>query len=248
MSLTCVLIDDEPKALTSLSYELKAFSDKIQILHQYSSAADALIFLENTQQQVDVVFLDINMPEMDGLQFLDKFQNRPFEVVFTTAHSDYAIEAFKKEAIGYLVKPIDREDLEAVILRLERQVEKLGFADKIEAAIDLLSNVGLGPRKIKLTLDKKIIFIDPDDIIYCESDGNYCKVILADQRELFLTQKLKQVSELLPANLFYRVHNSYLINLSKVKEFHKNEGYIVLENDIKIPVSRQKRNEVLGRL
>lgn len=248
MSLTCVLIDDEPKALTSLSYELKAFSDRLQILNQFSSAVSALSFLGNPQQQVDVIFLDINMPEMDGLEFLDKFPNRSFEVVFTTAHSDYAIEAFKKEAVGYLVKPIDREDLEAVILRLERQIDKINFADKIEAAIDRLSNVGLGPRKIKLTLDKKIVFTDPDDIIYCESDGNYCKVILGNKRELFLTQKLKQVSELLPTNLFYRVHNSYLINLSKVKEFHKNEGYIILENDIKIPVSRQKRNEVLDRL
>lgn len=247
MSLTCILVDDEPKALTSLSYELQAFVDRIQIVEQLTSPKGAQIFLES--QSVDVVFLDINMPEIDGLTFLDAFPQRNFEVVFTTAHSDHAIDAIKKEAIGYLVKPIDAEDLDKVIDRLERRIGKEPFADKLEAAIDRLNNIGMGPKKIKLNLDKKIVFIDPNDIIYCESDGNYCKIILeGEQKDLFLTQKLKQVSELLPDDLFYRAHNSYLINLRKVKEFHKPDGYILMENNIKIPVSRQKRNEVLDRL
>ncbi len=247
MSLTCILVDDEPKALTSLSYEFQAFADRIRIVAQFTNPKDAQVFL--VSQSVDVVFLDINMPEIDGLTFLDAFPQRNFEVVFTTAHSDHAIAAIKKEAIGYLVKPIDSEDLDKVVDRLERRIGKDPFADKLEAAIDRLNNIGLGPRKIKLTLDKKIVFIDPNDIVYCESDGNYCKIMLAgDQKDLFLTQKLKQVSELLPDDLFYRTHNSYLINLHKVKEYHKPEGYILMEDNTKIPVSRQKRNEVLDRL
>lgn len=246
MSLTCVLIDDEPKALTSLAYELQAFADRVQIVEQFSDTMAAQSFLET--KHVDVVFLDINMPVMDGLTFLEAFPQRGFEVVFTTAHSEYAIDAFKKEAIGYLVKPIDFEDLDAVIQRLEKRFEKDGFADKIEAAIDRLSQAGMGIRKVKLTLDKKIVFIDPNEIIYCESEGNYCRIIMEKDSDLFLTQNLKRVSELMPPHQFYRVHNSFLINLDKVKEFYKNEGYIVLENDIRIPVSRQKRNEILGRL
>src|SRR5690606_10819759 len=247
MSLTCLLVDDEPKALTSLSYELQAFADRIQIVGQLTSPKEAQVFLESNS--VDVVFLDINMPEIDGLTFLDAFPQRNFEVVFTTAHSNHAIDAIQKEVIGYLVKPIDSEDLDKVVERLERRIGKDPFADKLEAAIDRLNNIGMGPKKIKLNIDKKIVFIDPNDIIYCESDGNYCKIILeGEQQDLFLTQKLKQVSELLPDDLFYRAHNSYLINLRKVKEFHKPDGYILMENNIKIPVSRQKRNEVLDRL
>lgn len=247
MNLTCILVDDEPKALTSLSYELHNFADRIQIIEQFTSSKKAQIFLES--QSVDVVFLDINMPEIDGLTFLDAFPQRNFEVVFTTAHSNHAVNAIKKEAIGYLVKPINPEDLEQVIDRLERRIGKDPFADKLEAAIDRLNNIGMGPKKIKLNLDKKIVFIDPNNIIYCESDGNYCKIILeGEQKNLFLTQKLKQVSELLPNDQFYRVHNSYLINLQKVKEFYKTDGYILMENNIKIPVSRQKRNEVLDKL
>lgn len=246
MTLTCILVDDEPKALTSLSYELKKFEDRIRILRQFSDTGDAAEFLR--EKAVDVVFLDINMPNIDGMKFVELFPERNFEVIFTTAHSDYAIEAIRKNAIDYLVKPIDSDDLETVLLRLEKIVEKSSFSSKIVAAIDRLNTVGIGPKKIKFSVDKKIVFIEPNSIIYCESDGNYCKVILEDNKELFLTQKLKQVAELIPDDLFYRVHNSYLINLSKVKEFHKNEGYIVLDHNIKIPVSRQKRNEVLDRL
>lgn len=246
MSLTCILIDDEPKALTSLKYELQNFADRIQIVGQFSCPETAKLYLETNT--IDVLFLDISMPSTDGFQFLESITQRNFEVVFTTAHSDYAVEAFKKEAIGYLVKPIDPEDLEKVIDLLERRIGKDPYADKLEAALDKLNSMGMGPKKIKLTLDKKIVFVDPNEIIYCESDGNYCKIILEDDRDLFLSQKLKQVSELLPADQFYRVHNSYLINLRKVKEFYKNEGYILLENNVKIPVSRQKRNEVLDRL
>lgn len=247
MSLTCILVDDEPKALTSLSYELQAFTDRVQIVAQFTNPKEAQAFLES--QSVDVVFLDVNMPDMDGFSFLEAFPQRNFEVVFTTAHSDHAVDAIKKEAIGYLVKPIDAEDLDKVVDRLERRIGQDPFADKLEAAIDRLNGIGMGPKKIKLTLDKKIVFIDPNEIVYCESDGNYCKIILEDEnKDLFLTQKLKQVSELLPADLFYRAHNSYLINLRKVKEFHKPDGYILMDNDAKIPVSRQKRSEVLERL
>src|SRR5690606_6651459 len=218
MSLTCILVDDEPKALTSLNYELQAFAERIQIVEQFTHPKEAQCFLET--QSIDVVFLDINMPEIDGLTFLDAFPERNFEVVFTTAHSDHAIDAIKKEAIGYLVKPIDAEDLDKVVDRLERRIGKEPFADKLEAAIDRLNKNDIGTKKNKLNMDKKIVFIDPNDIIYCESDSNYCKIILdGEHKHLFLTQQLKQVSELLPDELFYRVHISYLINLRKVKEF-----------------------------
>lgn len=246
MSLFCILVDDEPKALTSLNYELGFLKERIQVLQQFSDAKAALTFLET--QKVDVVFLDVDMPGMNGFAFLDMVPQREFEVVLTTAHSQYGVDAFKKEVFGYLVKPIDAEDLESVIKRLEKKVQKGAFSEKIEAAIDLLNDLGNGPKKIKLSLDKKIVFVEPDEVLYCESDGNYCKVILDNNKEFFLTQKLKQVAELMPPHLFYRVHNSFLINLQKVKEFHKNDGIIVLEGGIKIPVSRQKRNEVLERL
>lgn len=246
MALTCILVDDEQKALTSLDYELGQFVDRIQVLERFIDARAAVEFVKI--HAVDVVFLDVNMPGMNGMKFMDCFPYRDFEVVFTTAHSEYAVDAFKLEATGYLVKPIDSDDLETVVCRLEKKIAQGNFSSKIETALDRLHSLGAGPKKIKFTLDKKIVFIEPDDVVYCESDGNYCKVVLVGDKQLFLTQKLKQVQEAMPPDSFYRVHNSYLINLHKVKEFYKQEGYVVLDTGKKIPVSRQKRSDVLDRL
>lgn len=246
MVLNCILVDDEPKALTSLDYELSQFADRVRVVAQFLDARAAFEFLK--ENDVDVVFLDVNMPGMDGMAFVDSFSQRDFEVVFTTAHSEFAVDAIKREAAGYLVKPIDADDLEALLNRLEKKITQSNFSNKIETALDRLHNLGAGPKKIKLTLDKKIVFIEPDEVVYCESDGNYCKVVLIDDKQLFLTQKLKQVQAAMPTDSFYRVHNSYLINLNKVKEFHKQEGYLVMDTGKRIPVSRQKRSDVLDRL
>ncbi len=246
MSLTCMLVDDEPKALTSLKYELQQFKDRVEIVSQFSEARSALVYLE--AHTVDVVFLDINMPNLNGMKFLDAFSCRNFEVIFTTAHSEYAIDAFKKEALDYLVKPIDQDDLDKALQRAEKKIQQRSVSEKIEEAMDRLNSLGIGTRKIKLNMDKKVVFLEPDEILYCESDGNYCKVFLENEKELFLTQKLKQVAEQMPPPVFYRVHNSYLINMQKVKEFYKNDGCVMLKNGKAIPVSRQKRNEVLERL
>lgn len=245
MSLTCILIDDESIALASLAHDLKVFKDRVTVLAKFRDPRTAVGFLGETQ--VDAVFLDVNMPGMTGIEFLELFPQRDFDVIFTTAYSEYALEAFKSEAIGYLVKPIDPDELEQSIIRLEKNRKQEYSAQRLESAIDLLSTMEGINRKIKFSVDKKIVLVEPQQILYCASDGNYCRVILEDGQELFLSQKLKQVADLLPDHLFFRVHNSFLINLQKVKEFHKSEGYVILETGDKIPVSRQKRNEILDK-
>lgn len=246
MSLTCILIDDEPKALTSLRYELQRLEGRIQPVASFMQPRKAIAFLKTTP--VDLVFLDINMPGMNGLAFLDNFPDRTFEVVFTTAHSEYAIEAFKKAAIGYLMKPIEADELEAVIQRAERLIVSENIYYKIEEALDRFNKLCKGSKKIKLALEKRLVLIDPNEVVYCESDGNYCKIILDNGKEFLISQKLKQISELLPEDQFFRIHNSYLINLEKVQEFHRNDGYILMKGEIQIPVSRQKKQEFMEKL
>lgn len=233
MSLACILIDDEPSALASLAMDLQVHEQRIRVLGQFDNPLKAARFLNGNE--VDVLFLDVDMPGMTGLEFLDLFPNRDFDVIFTTAHSKYAVQAFKSEAIGYLVKPIDPEELEQVISRVEK-ARNVDFTR--ESA----------HRKIKFSVDKKIVLIEPQRILYCESDGNYCTVCLDDGQQLFLSQKLKQVSDMLPPHMFFRVHNSYVVNLQKIAEFHKSLGVLVLETGIKIPVSRQKRNLILEKI
>lgn len=116
---------------------------------------------------------------------------------------------------------------------------------------DMLLNINnsqsMGPKKVNISCDGKIYFLEPNEILYCESDGNYCNVFLENGQKLFLTQILKQIEEKLPKTLFYRVHNSYVVNLNKVREYQKNEGYLVLTNGKRVPVSRTKKNLFLEK-
>lgn len=244
--LKCILIDDEPKALTSLLYELSQFDNRIAVLDTFTNAKDALSFL--TENSVDAVFLDVEMPGMDGFAFLEHFEKRSFDVVFTTAYDTYALKAIQQEVVDYLVKPIDPDDLGKAISKLENGSKRDDFSQKILEAIDHFNELKGVQKKVKLSVDRKIVFLDPEEIIYCESDGNYCRVFLEGKKELFLTQKLKYVEEILPDYMFYRVHNSYIINLQKIKEFHKTENYFLLTNNSIIPISRQRKNNILDIL
>lgn len=242
--LNCILIDDEPKALTTLEYELLQLEKEISILGKYTDAAEAVNFLN--AQHVDVVFLDVEMPGMDGFHFLEQFKDRSFDVVFTTAYDKYALKAIRIDVVDYLVKPIDPDDLNQTVAKLERNAQKREDPSlKILEALDKLNETQGISKKIKLSVDRKIVFLDPEEIIYCESDGNYCRVFLEEKKEIFLTQKLKYLEEILPDHMFYRVHNSYIINLLKIKEFHKTENYFLLTNDAVIPVSRQRRSDIM---
>lgn len=245
--LKCILIDDEPKALTTLLYELAQFSDRVRVQETFTHAEEAVAFLG--KNPVDAVFLDVEMPGMDGFAFLERFEDRSFDVVFTTAYDKYALEAIRNDVVDYLVKPIDPDDLEKALSKLEKNVQKKDeMSQKILDAIDRLNEQQGISKKIKLSVDRKIVFLDPDEIIYCESDGNYCRVFLEGKKELFMTQKLKNVEDLLPNHMFYRVHNSYIVNLLKIKEFHKNENFFLLTNNAVIPISRQRKNDIMDIL
>lgn len=241
----CVLIDDEFNAIKALMLELRNFSDRVEIVGQYTQAESALDFLSTNA--VDVVFLDIEMPEMSGLEFLKRFQNRDFEVVFTTAYSKYAHKAIQNEAVYYLLKPIDIGELEVCIERIEKKLSKDLFENKLDYALEQLSQISGFPKKIKIPVDGKITFYDPDDILYGEGDGNYCNIFFSKGSKVLLSKKLKLVEEILTEPIFYRVHNSYIVNLNKIKAYNKNEGVLIMENNIIIPVSRNKRSEILDK-
>ena len=236
--IEAVIVDDEIKALQSLSWELTNFSDEINVGASFTDPFEALHYLEN--HTPDCLFLDIEMPSMDGFQFIQKLKNKDFPVVITTAYNQYAIKALKNEAIDYLLKPIDTDDLKDTIVKIKKYNAKNYTAERLE---QILINFNSGPvqKKITLNTDGKLLFLESDEILYAESDGNYSTLYLADGQKIVLTKKLKEVNELLPSDSFFRIHNSYIINLTKIKEFLKTDGYVVLQSKHKIPVSRQKK-------
>jgi two-component system LytT family response regulator len=240
-----VIVDDEPKAIQGLSWELTNFSDEIEITNTFTNPEDALIFLEN--HSPDCLFLDIQMPTMDGFQFLKKLKNRDFAVVITTAYDEYAIKALKHEAIDYLLKPVDSDDLKDTISKIKKFKSRVVNSEKLEEIL-LNFNKNFQKKKITINTDGKLVFIESDKIIYVESDGNYSTLFLEDNSKMVLTKKLKEVNDLLPNDLFFRIHNSYIINLNKIKEFYKSEGYVVTTSNHKIPVARQRKSSFLEKL
>jgi two-component system LytT family response regulator len=242
--LQAILVDDESKALESLLWELSKFHKDITVLNTFTNPNEAIDFIKH--HHVDCVFLDIEMPTMDGFQFLNHLESQELAIVFTTAYNEYALRALKKEALDYLLKPIDSDDLKQAILKIKKSkgAQNLSAA-KLE---QILSNYNsTTTKKIKLNTDGKLIFLDKADILFVESEGNYSTLHLANSKQLVLTKKLKEVSQVLPTSHFFRIHNSYIVNLGKIKEFIKSENYIILESNHKIPISRQRKAEFLEK-
>jgi len=240
--LEAIIVDDEEKALQSLKWELTNFSKEIAVVASFTDPYEALEYLDRNRP--DCLFLDIEMPTMDGFQFIQKLQNKEVAVVITTAYNQYAIKALKNEAIDYLLKPIDSDDLKETIVKIRKHQARNLTAENLERIL-LRHNANSSHRKITLNTDGKLLFLENDDILYAESDGNYSTIYLADGQKIVLTKKLKEVGEMLPAETFFRIHNSYIINLNKIKEFLKTDGYVILKSNHKIPVSRQKKSDFL---
>ena len=212
--------------------------------HIKSSAKEALDFLDHYGKPLDCIFVDIKMPEMDGFQFIQKLQNKEFPVVITTAYNQYAIKALKNEAIDYLLKPIDTDDLNATIAKIKKFNSKNYTAEKLEKILLKFNSDSL-QKKITINTDGKLLFLQSDEILFAESDGNYSTLFLSDGQKILLTKKLKEVNQILPKDTFFRIHNSFIINLNKIKEFLKTDGYVILQSNHKIPVSRQKKSDFL---
>lgn len=242
--LKAVIIDDEPKAIQSLSWELSNFNNDLEIVETFTEADKAIQYINNNS--IDCLFLDIEMPTMDGFQLLEKLDRKDFAIIITTAYNEYAIKALKNEAIDYLLKPVDSDDLKETLERIKSYHVKNNSNDRFEK---ILSNFNkkFNKRKITINTDGKLIFLEQKEILFVESDGNYCSIHTTSNKIILVTKKLKEINLLLPEEHFFRIHNSFIINLNKTKEFLKSDGYVVLENNHKIPVSRQRKSDFLEK-
>ncbi|WP_299098519.1 LytTR family DNA-binding domain-containing protein [uncultured Winogradskyella sp.] len=243
--LKAVIVDDEPKAIQSLIWELSNFKQEVEIMASFSNPDEALKFLNSNTP--DCLFLDVQMPTIGGFQFLEQINHSDFAVIITTAYDEYAIKALKHEAIDYLLKPIDSDDLRESIYKIKKHNERSINSNKLER---MLTNFNSQHDKKRITIntDGKLLFLDVDDIVYIESDGNYSTLFLQNQKKIVVTKKLKEVDAILPEHYFFRIHNSYIINLNKIKAFIKNEGYVIMDSDQKIPVARQRKSDFLEKL
>ena len=191
--------------------------------------------------------MDIQLADGNSFDIFDQISIKA-PIIFTTAYDEYAIKAIKAQAIDYLLKPVDIDDLTIAIEKVRNQIENNNLiSDKLERILENYSKQ-VSDKKITVNTDGKLIFLNISDIVFAESDGNYSTFYLSNSKKILLTKKLKEVNQILPDNHFFRIHNSYIVNLDKINEYVKSDGYVVLEGNHKIPISRMKRKEFLNKI
>ncbi len=242
--IRCVLIDDEKNALEMMEWLLKTYCPQVEIVGMCDSSEQGVETIHKVKP--DVIFLDIEMPNMNGFDMLEKFERLFFDVVFCTAYDQFAIKAFKYSALDYLLKPVDPEDLKATVKRIE---EKKSFPSREQFDL-LFQTIKQGsratPQRIALTTGDGLIFVPTADIIYCEAESNYTNVVLSGGKKILVSKVLKEIDEALSGPDFYRIHSSFLININRIKKFVRGDGgYIIMDNDATVSVSRSKRQEFM---
>lgn len=243
--IKAIIIDDEFNAIKNLKWEIENFCSDIEVCDTFTNPIEAISAINYLKP--DCVFLDIEMPEMDGFQLLSQLSFRDFDLIITTAYDNYAIRAFREHAIDYLLKPVDSEDLLETISRVRQKQKENSLGEEVKKIIEKFTS-NSQPKRLALPVVGKTIFVDMEDIIYCKSNGNYTEIHLINNQKEMLSKKLKHV-EAQTDSSFFRTHNSYLVNINYVKEFVKNEGlYLVLKNGQTIPVSRAKKTDLLKLL
>lgn len=241
----CIIIDDEQKNIKLLQQMLEMHCRSVQVIGSSSDAKQGLQMIEEFQPPL--VFLDVEMPHLNGFDLLKKLEPISFEVIFVTAYSQYAVEAFEHHATGYITKPINTEKLVAAVNTAIKRIEEKSINKNLFSLLEQ-TNKQSAPDKIPLSTTNGLVFVKIADILYCESSGNYTHFFLAGDKKIVVSRQLGEYEKLLPENNFTRIHDKYIINLNYIKEYIKGSGgEVVLENGRELPVATRRKEDFLAR-
>ena len=237
-----IIIEDEPVSREMLMLMLKRHSDDITIIDTCSNPTDGQESI--AKNQPDLVFLDIQMPKMNGFEMLKKIGKINFEVIFTTAYDQYAINAIKVSALDYLLKPVDDEDLTIAIEKCKERLQEKNPQQRFEHLFNNLTNKNPLDKTIALGASDGISFVKMSDILRVEANGRYAKFHLLDKQTILVSKTLGDFEEILSANQFFRVHDSAIINLNHVKKYTRGDGGTVLLSDgTELDVARRRKDD-----
>ena len=241
--LKAILIDDEPDCVRLLALQLKEHCPQVQVVGQFTSSTEGLHAIRTLQP--DIVFLDVEMPEMNGFTLLDQLDDIFFSLIFITAYNEFALKAFRFSALDYLVKPLDTKELQDAVQKAEKRQRIDG------RQIDLLKmqlHGGQYPQKIAVPGQSGVVFVELKELVVCEADSNYTKLILTTGKTHILSKPLRDVQQVLEERNFLRVHRQYLVNLEHVKMYHKGDNaYLVMAGNITVPVSKNQKERLVQK-
>lgn len=242
-TVRAIIIDDELSSLQNLQQKLQNFCPEVQVVASSQKPEEALLLIRH--HKPDVIFLDIEMPKMNGFRMLDELGNIDFEIIFTTAYNHYAIDAIRISAFDYLMKPIAISDLQNAVQRMLLNKNK-NTKEKIDILKNSLQDKKSQDDKIAIPTAEGMEFIPIKNILHIESSSNYSKLYLNESKVITVTKLLKDFEDMLLPYRFYRIHHSHLINLNYIQKYLKADGgQVLMQDGTLIDVSRRKKDEFL---
>ncbi len=240
--IRAIIVDDEVDCVNLLKFEIAQNCPQVEVIATFNSSAKALSEIPDLEP--DLVFLDIEMPKLNGFQLLIELMPVSFKVIFVTAYNQFALKAFRFNALDYLLKPFDVNDLIDAI----QKVQKINnpTSQQIESVYKDVKGATIS--KIAIPNQHGVSFIEVNEIEFAEASNNYTKLNLVNKQQHLLTKTLKDVQDVLEEMHFLRVHRQYIVNLNHIKQFYKGENmYIVMNNGEKIPVARSQKDNLIQK-
>lgn len=238
IKLKAVIVDDEPDSVSLLMLQLIKHYPQVEVVGSYTSSVKASQEIERLS--VDLLFLDVEMPVMNGFELLEKVSDPDLSVVFVTAYNEFALKAFRFNALDFLVKPVEINELIEAVSKAESRVKP--SAAQIETLQKQLRGEPI--TKIAIPVQHGVSFIDFNDIILFEASNNYSKLIKKDKKFFIISKPLKEIQEVLEEDNFLRVHRQYIINLNQVKQFNRNTLELTMITGEIVPVARNQKERL----
>ena len=241
-----IIIDDEQPCIDTLKSDIFKYCNNIEICASCLSAKEGILAIKKYHPRL--IFLDVEMPWMNGFEMLEMLDHIDFCIIFTTAYDKFAAKAFRISAVDYLLKPIDANDLKIAVQKAEEKIMSSTGAVNIQ---NLLQNIRQPAQQQKIALPNRegYEFAQVNSILYCTAEGSYTKIIFNNKHTLLISKTLGEIEEMLPTEIFQRIHHSTIVNINAVTHYIRTDGgYVVMNTNEKLMVSKARKDALLTRL
>lgn len=248
MKLKAIIIEDEFNARQALKNMLEFYHPEIELIGESTNVKESVALLQKASP--DLLFMDVRLPDGESFEIFNSLKARAFQIVFITAHDEYALKAIKLSALDYLLKPIKPKDLKQAVEKAMKSLEDEELMKiKIDTCVSNINSPDRKPRKIIINTTEKMHVLDTYDVVRCQARENYTNIYLKDRECIVAAKTLKELEEMLSPFGFYRIHYSHLVNMQYVKAFDKRSGgHVQLSDKEKVPVSSRRRDGFLKAL
>jgi two-component system, LytTR family, response regulator len=241
-----IIVDDEPKNVRILNKLLTDYCPDVKLIGTAGDSKEALQIIEELKPEL--VFLDIEMPNGNAFDLLDKLETIAFEIIFITAFENYSLKAFKYSALDYLLKPVSIEELQNAVAKAKDNAKSRNINLQVKSLLQNLNSSNGGMQKVAVHTFDGLEFVKSQDIVRLEAQGSYTVFHLTDRSTILASKNIKDYEDILIGDIFFRIHNSHIVNLNAIKKYHKGRGgYIVMDDDTMIEVATRRKNDFLSR-